>query len=127
MAYNKVTYNGNTLIDLTADNITAADLLAGKTAHGADGEAITGAMVNRGAVSGTIATKAAVYTIQSGYHSGGGSVQISSTEQAKIISENIKSGVTILGVAGSHSGASVVAVEVPNAAGTGYSITVTQS
>ena len=127
MAYNKVTYNGNTLIDLTEDSITAADLLAGKTAHGADGEAITGAMVNRGAVSGTIATKAAVYTIQGGYHSGSGSVQISPTEQAKIISENIKSGVTILGVAGSHSGASVTAIEVPNAAGVGYSITVSES
>lgn len=127
MAYNKVTYNGNTLIDLTADNITAADLLAGKTAHGADGETLTGAMVNRGAVSGTIATKAAVYTIQAGYHNGSGSVQISATEQAKIISENIKSGVTLLGVAGSYSGATVTAVEVPNAAGVGYSITVSGS
>lgn len=31
-----------TLIDLTADTITAADLASGKTAHGADGEAIVG-------------------------------------------------------------------------------------
>ncbi len=31
-----------TLIDLTADTITAADLARGKTAHGADGEAIVG-------------------------------------------------------------------------------------
>lgn len=124
MAYNKVTYNGNTLMDLTADTITAADLLAGKTAHGADGEGITGAMVNRGAVSGTIATKAGTYTIQSGYHNGSGSVEISPTEQAKIISENIKSGVTILGVAGTHSGATVTAEDVPNSKGVGYSITV---
>lgn len=31
-----------TLIDLTADTVTAADLASGKTAHGADGELITG-------------------------------------------------------------------------------------
>jgi hypothetical protein len=42
MAINKVIYGGNTLIDLTADTVTAADLMQGKTAHGADGEPITG-------------------------------------------------------------------------------------
>lgn len=127
MAYNKVTYNGNTLIDLTADTIQAADLLAGKTAHGADGESLTGAMVNRGAVSGTIATKDAVYTVQAGFHNGSGSVQISAAEKAKLISENIKEGVTLFGIQGSHSGASVTAVEVPNSQGIGYSITVSGS
>ena len=124
MAYNKVTYNGNVLMDLTADTIAAADLLSGKTAHGADGESITGAMVNRGAVSGTIATKAGTYQIQSGYHNGSGSVQISAVEQAKIIPENIKSGVTLLGVEGSHSGQTVTTEEVANAQGIGYVITV---
>lgn len=34
--------NGDVVIDLTADTITAADLASGKTAHGADGEQITG-------------------------------------------------------------------------------------
>lgn len=34
--------NGDVVIDLTADTITAADLADGKTAHGADGELITG-------------------------------------------------------------------------------------
>lgn len=34
--------NGTTLIDLTGDTITAADLLTGKTAHGKDGAPITG-------------------------------------------------------------------------------------
>lgn len=42
MAINKVIYGGNTLIDLTGDNITAADLLAGKTAHDKSGASITG-------------------------------------------------------------------------------------
>ena len=64
-------------------------------------------MPNRGAVSGTIATKAGTYTISQGYHNGSGSVAISSTEQAKIIEGNIKSGVTILGVTGTYSGAAI--------------------
>ena len=34
--------NGDVVIDLTADTITAADLASGKIAHGADGEQITG-------------------------------------------------------------------------------------
>ena len=42
MGISKVVYGGNTLIDLTADTVTAADLLQGVTAHGADGEAVTG-------------------------------------------------------------------------------------
>ena len=42
MAVSKVNYGSTTLIDLTADTVTADKLLAGYTAHGADGEAITG-------------------------------------------------------------------------------------
>lgn len=42
MAISKIIYGGETLIDLTADTIQADKLLAGYTAHGADGEAITG-------------------------------------------------------------------------------------
>lgn len=66
-------------------------------------------MPNRGAVTGTIATKAGEYTVPAGYHNGSGKVGISSTEQAKIIAGNIKAGVTILGVEGSYSGASIKA------------------
>lgn len=107
MAYNKIVYGGNTLIDLTEDNVTASDVLSGKTFHGRDGEETVGSMVNRGAVTGTIATKAGTYTIQQGYHNGSGSVGISSVEQAKIIADNIKSGVTILGVVGNYAGEEV--------------------
>ena len=39
---NKVVYGGKTLIDLTADTITAGDLAAGVTAHDKSGAAITG-------------------------------------------------------------------------------------
>lgn len=84
----------------TADgDITSADVLTGKTGFNATGS-VTGSMANNGSTSGTISTKAGTVTIPAGYTTGG-TVSISSTEQAKVIASNIKSGVTILGVAGS--------------------------
>lgn len=44
MGVNKVVFGETTLIDLTSDTITADALLKGYTAHGADGEPITGTM-----------------------------------------------------------------------------------
>lgn len=133
----KVIYGGEVLIDLTGDSVSADKLLKGTTAHGADGELVTGTceydantqdatataaeiltgktaynkgnkvtgtMKNNGAVSGKISTKAGKYTVPQGYHDGSGSVQIDSTEQAKLVPNNIREGVTILGVAGTMSG-----------------------
>ena len=85
--------------DTAGANVAAGDLLTGKTAYGSSGE-VSGSMANNGSTSGTISTKAGTVTIPAGYTSGG-TVSISSTEQAKVIASNIKSGVTILGVAGS--------------------------
>lgn len=44
MAVNKIIYGGNTLVDLTGDTVTAADLAAGVKATGADGNPIVGLM-----------------------------------------------------------------------------------
>lgn len=139
---NKVIYGGQVIIDISTDDVTAADVLAGKKFHlpsGAagtgtctfnadtsdatataaeilatktaykNGDKITGTMPNRGAVTGTISTVDGEYTIQQGYHDGSGKVSLNSTEQAKLIAENIKSGIEILGVTGSYSGEAVTA------------------
>ena len=87
--------------DTASADAAQGDILTGKKAYGSSGE-ITGNMANNGSTSGTISTKAGTVTIPAGYTSGG-TVSISSTEQAKIIASNIKSGVTILGQAGSLS------------------------
>lgn len=87
--------------DTASADIAASDVLTGKTGFGANGE-VSGSMPNNGATGGSISAKAGTVTIPAGYTSGG-SVAISSTEQAKIVASNIKSGVTLLGVAGSLS------------------------
>lgn len=78
-----------------------ADILSGKNAY-INGGKKNGSMPNNGSTSGTIATKAGTVSIPSGYTSGG-TVSIDATEQAKIISANIKSGVTLLGVSGAST------------------------
>ena len=98
------TYDSNT----TDANALAGEILSGRTAY-VNKNKITGEMTNNGAVSGTISVKDGTYTVPAGYHSGLGSVGISSTEQNKIIPGNIKSGIQILGVTGSYSGESVTA------------------
>lgn len=42
MAVNKIIYNGETLVDLTSDTVTADDLAVGVTATGADGKPLVG-------------------------------------------------------------------------------------
>ena len=60
-------------------------------------------MPNNGAVTSTITTKAQSVAIAEGYHSGGGSVSIATAQQNLIVSGNIRSGVSILGVSGSSA------------------------
>lgn len=147
MAINKVVFGNQTLIDLTADTITPADLASGVTAHDASGASITGTstldsdtsddtalvgeilsgktahargaqltgtMPNRGAIDVDITTVNQSVSVPQGYHDGSGTVQIDSTEQAKIIPGNIKDGVSVLGVLGTYTGEGVTA-QVKNA------------
>ena len=97
--------------DTTDANALASEILSGQTAY-VNKNKITGSMTNNSAVNGTISTVAGTYTIPAGYHNGLGSVSIDSTEQAKIIASNIKSGVEILGVTGSYSGSTATAASI---------------
>ena len=85
--------------DASEADAAAGNVLTGKVFIGPNGQD-TGSMANNGSTSGTISTKAGTVNIPAGYTSGG-TVSISSTEQAKVIAGNIKSGVTLLGVSGS--------------------------
>ena len=72
---NKVIYGGRVLIDLTGDTVDPSKLLAGSKAHDKSGAQIEG-----------------------------GKVGIDATEKGKLIANNIREGVTILGVEGTMSG-----------------------
>lgn len=99
------TITGTCDFDSDTQDATASDseILLGKTAY-VKGTKKTGTMKNNAAVSGTISTKDAVYTVPQGYHDGSGTVQIASTEKSKLIADNIRKGITILGVVGNMSG-----------------------
>lgn len=134
---NKVILGTEVKIDLTGDDITAADLKTGIKAHDKSGAPIvgtntndantsdatatvaeilkdktayvagsklTGTMPNNGAKTLEIATKDGAPPIPMGFHDGSGKAQISAAEKAKIIPENIREGVTVLGVTGTMSG-----------------------
>lgn len=96
--------------DTSDDTAAVSEILSGKTAH-ARGSLLTGTMTNNGGVTGTISIKAQQYTIPQGYHDGSGKVSIATAEQAKIISANIREGVTILGVEGEMTGSEDVVAQ----------------
>lgn len=63
-----------------------------------------GTMPNNGGVTGAISDKDGYYTIPQGCHDGSGKVGIADTEKQKLIAQNIRKGVMILGVNGGMTG-----------------------
>lgn len=134
---NKVIYGGNTIIDLTGDTVTPADVQTGKIFHLKDGSTttgtniwdsytqdanataaeilvgqtayvnknkITGTMPNRGAQVISITSASTSIIINNGYHDGSGYAKIDNTELTKLIPDNIRENVTVLGITGTMSG-----------------------
>ena len=85
--------------DTSAADISAGDVLTGKTAFGASGS-VGGSMANNGSTSGFISTKSGTVTIPAGYTTGG-TVSIASAAVSDCVAGNILTGKTILGVGGS--------------------------
>lgn len=79
-------------------NATSGNVLKGKTFTSTAGLTTTGTMPNNGAAAIQLSDLTAK-SVTAGYYSGG-TAKIADAEAAKIIPENIKKGVTILGVEG---------------------------
>lgn len=88
-----------TFYDTSDASVDAAKVRNGETAYGPNGK-ITGNMTEHNALSGEISTKEGTVTVPAGFHKAAGSVGLSATEKAKLISANIKNGITLFGVQG---------------------------
>jgi len=85
-------------IDTSDGTAIASEILTGKVAYVA-GSRVEGTMANNGAVSQTLATEGASYTIPEGYHNGSGKVTANITN---LTAANIASGVIVGGITGTY-------------------------
>lgn len=90
-------------VDSSEATAAAAEILNGKTA-GVNGKIVTGTMPNNGGSVLDIIDADTPVSIPQGYQDGSGKAQVDPAEAAKIIPENIRDGITILGVEGTMSG-----------------------
>lgn len=87
----------------TSDATAVADSIKnGDTAY-VDGVKVIGTMPIITPEAKTIDAKDDTIEIEEGYHDGSGTVKIADSEKVKIVPENIRDGITILGVEGTMS------------------------
>lgn len=70
MGNSKIIFGNEVLMDLTSDTVVASKLLTGYTAHGADGEAITGTCDFDADTSDATATAAEILVTKTAYKNG---------------------------------------------------------
>ena len=76
MAYNKIIYGGDTLIDLTSDTVTADKMLSGTTAHNKAGVVVQGHIITKS--SSDLTASGATITAPAGYYATAASKSVSS-------------------------------------------------
>lgn len=96
---------GNCTYDADTKDATAliGEILLGKTAY-KNGSKLVGTMPNIGKQTGYLVSASSSVAIQQGYHDGSGTIALSTADQTALVSDNIREGVTILGVLGNMSG-----------------------
>lgn len=89
--------------DTSDADAVSFNILSGKTAY-VKGEKLTGSMWTYAGNDVSITQRDYRMTIGQGYHDGTGSVAIADAEKAKIVPENIRKDVSILGITGTLTG-----------------------
>lgn len=87
--------------DTTDANASASEILSGKTAY-VNKVKVTGSMTNNGSSNVTVSSTSGA-SIPAGYYDGSGKAFLDSTSTTNLTANNIRQGVTILGVEGTLS------------------------
>ena len=136
---NKVIYGGDVIIDISTDDVTAADVLSGKKFHLPSGVPETGTCDYDADTSDATATAAEILATKTAYKNGSkltgtmpnrGSATgtISTLNGQYTIQQGYHDGsITVLGVTGTMSGSEDVIAESPTVTPTTTSFTVTPS